>query len=148
MSTFRSLKICALRFRLSLSLPPLRAERVTVFCFRLFRSLVPRSQKSKTKMVWGTYPNFSQSVVLTLWRSAKPVGYWTVRRGRRFLMSLRSDYQSRITSHQSPFDALTLAQGGPLAFHFSRFTNPSPSHFSRRASGLAVRLQDLFLILS
>jgi hypothetical protein len=36
---------------LSLSSPPLRAERVTVFCFRLFRSLVPRSQKSKTKWV-------------------------------------------------------------------------------------------------
>jgi hypothetical protein len=33
-----------------LSSPPLSAERVTVFCFRLFRLLVPRSQKSKTKM--------------------------------------------------------------------------------------------------
>ena len=43
---------------LSLSLPPLRSERVTVFCFRLFRSLVPRSQKSKTKMGYETYPNF------------------------------------------------------------------------------------------
>src|ERR1700755_3319522 len=29
-------------------------------------------------------------------------------------MSLRSDHQSRITSHQSPFDALKLAQGRPL----------------------------------
>jgi len=37
-----------------------RAERVTVFCFRLFRSLVPRSEKSKTKMGWkhaGTLEN-------------------------------------------------------------------------------------------
>jgi len=36
--------------------------------------------------------------------------------------------------------------------HLSLFTNPLPlslitSHLSRRASGLAVRLQDLFLIL-
>jgi len=49
-------------------------ERVTVFCFRLFRSLVPRSQKSKNKMDWNN-PTFLGSVVLTRWRSGKPVGY-------------------------------------------------------------------------
>jgi hypothetical protein len=48
---------------LSLSSPPLRAERVTVFCFRLLRSLVPRSQKSKTKMVGKRSPTFQKSVV-------------------------------------------------------------------------------------
>ena len=63
------------------------------------------------------------------------------------VMSLRSDYQSRIT-----FDALNAclyracrdAQGGPLTLHFSPFTNPPPltSHQSLltshgRASGPA-----------
>jgi hypothetical protein len=96
---------------LSLSSPPLRAERVTVFCFRLFRSLIPRSQKSKTKMGWGTCPNF-----FTI-SCAKPVGYSRSGEVTALVMSLRPDYQSRITSHG-------------------------------RASGLAMRLQDLFLILS
>jgi len=41
------------------------------------------------------------SVALTLWRSAKPVGYWTVQ-------SARFDY---VASIGLPFDALTLAQG-------------------------------------
>jgi hypothetical protein len=58
-----------------------------------------------------------------------------------------------ITNH--PFDALTLAQGGPLTFHFSPVTNPQPltSHQSLltnhgRGSGLAVCFQDLFLAFS
>jgi len=59
------------------------------------------------------------------------------------VISLRSHSQSPITSH--PFDALTLAQGRPLTFHFSPFTNPPPSHFSRPRCGPAVRFQDLFL---
>jgi hypothetical protein len=64
-------------------------------------------------------------------------------------MSLRSAYQitfpfSPITA-LSPFDALTLAQGGPLT-SLSDIALATSDH--GRASGLAVRLQDLFLILS
>jgi hypothetical protein len=43
----------------------------------------------------------------------------------------------RITNHESPFDALTLAQGRPLTFHFSSVTNPSPSHCSLITSHLS-----------
>jgi hypothetical protein len=35
-------------------------------------------------MGWKSIPIFMNSIVLTLCRSAKPVGYWTVQRGRRF----------------------------------------------------------------
>jgi hypothetical protein len=45
------------------------------------------------------------------------------------VMSLRSDHQSPITSHQSPFDALRLLKAG-----LSLFTYPLPlltNHFSR-----------------
>jgi hypothetical protein len=61
-----------------------------------------------------------------LWPSAKPGGYWPVRRGRRFVYVGSIGYQ-----RESPFTS-----------HFS----PITSH--GRASGLAVRLQNLFLILS
>jgi hypothetical protein len=40
-----------------LSSPPLRAEGWLYFAFD-YCSLVPRSQKSKTKMGWKKYPNF------------------------------------------------------------------------------------------
>ena len=71
---------------LSLSSPPLRAERVTIFCFRLFRSLVPRSQKSKTKMGWKTYPNFVR------------LGCYIPLAERLLLCLFRSD---RISNHES-----------------------------------------------
>jgi len=97
-------------------------------------------------MGWKYIPTFLESVLLTLWRSAKPGGYWTVRRGRRF-----GDVASiglPITNH--PFDALRLLRAGlsPLTFHVSPI--PSPSHFSliTAASAAQQRFQDLFLILS
>jgi hypothetical protein len=43
----------------------------------------------------------------------------------------------RITNHESPIRRASLAQGGPLTFHFSPFTNPSPSHFSLITSHLS-----------
>jgi hypothetical protein len=78
--------------------------------------------------------------VLTLWRSTKRVGYSRPRSGRRFgLMPLRSDYQ--ITFHQSPFDALTLAQSGPLTFHFSPILPLSllTNHVSLLTAALAAQ---------
>ena len=44
----------------------------------------------------------------------------------------------RLTNHESPIRRASLAQGGPLAFHFSPFTNPLPlslltNHPSTRA---------------
>jgi hypothetical protein len=62
----------------------------------------------------------------------KPSGYWTVRRSRRFV------YVASI--------------GLPITNYFSPITSLSDIAFATsdhgRDSGLAVRLQDLFLILS
>jgi hypothetical protein len=78
--------------------------------------------------------------LLILWPSAKPGGYSRSGEVAALVMLLRLDCQSRITNHFS-------------TFHLSLFTNPLLSHQSLltshgRDSGLAVRLQDLFLILS
>jgi hypothetical protein len=51
----------------------------------------------------------------------------THRRERSPLWLCRFD---RITNHESPIRRASLAQGGPLTFHFSPFTNPLPSHLS------------------
>jgi hypothetical protein len=98
----------------------------------------------------------------TLWRSVKPVGYWTVPRGQRF--GYVASIGLPITNHFSPItlrrapdlslSKVTLAQGGPLTFHFSPFANPLylshlTNHFLPLTAAPAVqRFQDLFLILS
>jgi hypothetical protein len=76
-----------------------------------------RSKKSESKMGWKHAATSLKSVVLNLEPSAKPDGYWTVRRGRRLVKSLRSAYQSRTVRH-------SLGDLGSPFTHF--FTN----HFS------------------
>ena len=119
---------------LSLSSPPLRAERVTVFCFRLFRSLVPRSQKSKIKMGWKTQPNFFKIGCANPLAIGQAVGYWTVRRGRR--VGHIASIGLPITNHFSPIIHSTRYAYPAQASHLSPFTNPLPlslltNHFSR-----------------
>ena len=60
----------------------------------------------------------------------------THRRERSPLWLCRFD---PITNHESPIRRASLAQGGPLTFHFSPFTNiPSSSHFSPLTAALAA----------
>ena len=113
-----------------MSSPPLRAERVTVFCFRLFRSLFPRSQKSQ--WVREQIQTVFRYVVTAAPAIRQAVGYWTVRRGRRF--GYVASIAFPITNHFSPIRRASLAQAG--ASHLSLFTCPqSPnlltSHQSR-----------------
>ena len=74
---------------------------------------------------WSTV----KSVVLILWRSAS---LSATTRSEEVVASF--GYQSQITSHQSPFDALRLLRAG-----LSPFTNPLPPLTSHgRARGLVV----------
>jgi hypothetical protein len=130
-----------------LSSPPLRAERVTVFCFRLFRSLFPRSQKSQ--WVREQIQTVFRYVVTAAPAIGQAVGYWTVRRGRRF--GYVASIAFPITNHFSPIRRASLAQA--RASHLSLFTcpqSPNLSHLTNhgRACGQAVRFQDLFLAFS
>ena len=85
---------------LSLSSPPLRAQRVTVFCVRLLRSLVPRSQKSKTKMV-GNMPERLENQLCCPPAHRPRLVLLTVQRARRFGYVALIGFP--ITHHQSPF---------------------------------------------
>jgi hypothetical protein len=60
-------------------------------------------------------------------------------------ITLRRALLELVESNACLYRACRDAQGGPLTFHFSPFTNPPPSHFSRPRCGPAVRFQDLFL---
>ena len=131
---------------LSLSSPPLRAERVTVFCFRLFRSLVPRSQKSKTKIGWKTYPNFLQISCYNPLAIGQACQLPTVRRGRRFGYV---SFGLPITNHFSPITLRHANARSGQAFHLSPIH--SASHFSLITAALAaqrLRFEDLVLAFS
>ena len=86
-----------------------------------------------------------------LWRSAKPVGYWTVRRGCRFGYVASMGFP--ITNH--PFEALRLLRAGLslFTFHLSPIPHPLTNHQSLltshgRASGLGAIPGSLPCILS
>jgi hypothetical protein len=95
-------------------------------------------------MGWKSIPIFMNSIVLTLCRSAKPVGYWTVQRGRRF---------GHVASIGLPitnlFSPITLrraspALGGPLTFHIlpsaltAHHQSPITKHQSLLTAALAA----------